>query len=42
MYELILAKSISQQVVSDTKFWVAVIGIIGGIVGSILTILGNF
>ncbi|MFT6900299.1 MAG: hypothetical protein ACJAXS_000461 [Colwellia sp.] len=30
---------IAAKVVSDSKFW---IGVIGAIVGSILTILGNF
>ncbi|UTJ07166.1 hypothetical protein [Arcobacter roscoffensis] len=33
---------ISKQVVSDSKFWIGLIGVIGAIVGSILTILGNF
>jgi hypothetical protein len=33
---------IASQVISDSKFWIAIIGIIGAIVGSILTILGNF
>ena len=33
---------IASQVISDSKFWIALIGIIGAIIGSILTILGNF
>lgn len=41
MDELNFAKTISEQVVSDTKFWIALIGIIGGVIGSILTLLGN-
>ena len=41
MDELNLAKNISEQVVSDTKFWIALIGILGGVIGSILTVLGN-
>ncbi len=41
MDESTLATKIATQVVSDTKFWIAIIGIIGGIVGSLLTLLGN-
>lgn len=41
MDDLNLAKTISEQVVSDTKFWIAVIGIIGGFIGSALTLFGN-
>ncbi|MCG6937420.1 MAG: hypothetical protein LJE83_04520 [Gammaproteobacteria bacterium] len=41
MEEANLAKTISEQVVSDTKFWIALIGIIGGIIGSALTVMGN-
>ena len=33
---------IATHVISDSKFWIALIGIIGAIVGSALTILGNF
>lgn len=33
---------VATQVVSDSKFWIGFIGVIGAIVGSILTILGNF
>jgi len=36
-----IATKVAQQVVSDTKFWIAVIGIIGGIVGSLFTLAGN-
>lgn len=36
-----IANKVAQQVVSDTKFWIALIGIIGGIVGSLLTLAGN-
>ena len=32
---------IATQVVSDTKFWIAIIGIIGAVIGSLLTIFGN-
>jgi len=42
MDELNLAKNISEQVVSDTKFWIALIGIVGSVVGSGLTLFGNF
>lgn len=41
MDEVNLAKIISEQVVSDTKFWIAIIGIVGGVIGSGLTIFGN-
>jgi hypothetical protein len=33
---------IASAVVSDTKFWIGLVGVIGAIVGSVLTILGNF
>jgi hypothetical protein len=33
---------IATKVVNDTKFWTALIGVIGAIVGSFLTIIGNF
>lgn len=32
---------IASKVVNDTKFWIAFIGIIGALVGSLLTILRN-
>jgi hypothetical protein len=36
-----LATQIATQVVSDTKFWIAIVGIIGAVIGSLLTIFGN-
>jgi hypothetical protein len=33
---------IATKVVNDTKFWIALVGVIGAIVGSALTIAGNF
>jgi hypothetical protein len=36
-----LAQLLSEKLLSDTKFWIAIVGIIGGIVGACLTILGN-
>jgi hypothetical protein len=33
---------IASAVVSDTKFWIGLVGVVGAIVGSMLTILGNF
>jgi len=41
MDEVSLAKLVSEQVISDTKFWIALIGIVGGIIGAMLTLLGN-
>ncbi|MCA0934007.1 hypothetical protein LCL85_00340 [Vibrio alginolyticus] len=32
---------IAAKVVSDSKFWIALIGIIGAVIGSIVTIVGN-
>lgn len=36
-----IATTIAEKVVSDTKFWIAVIGIIGGIVGAVFALAGN-
>ena len=33
---------IATKIVSDTKFWIALVGVIGAIVGSVLTLAGNF
>ncbi|WP_444931511.1 hypothetical protein ACJJIF_06965 [Microbulbifer sp. SSSA002] len=33
---------IAAKCVCDSKFWIGLIGVVGAIVGSILTILGNF
>jgi hypothetical protein len=41
MDEASLVKAISEKVVSDTQFWIALIGIIGGVIGAGLTLLGN-
>lgn len=41
MDESQMASEIAGTVVSDTKFWIAIIGLIGAIVGSALTIIGN-
>lgn len=41
MDEAKLAKEIAEKVISDTRFWTGVIGLIGVIVGSVLTIIGN-
>ena len=41
MDETQLAASIAQKVVADTKFWIAIIGLVGALIGSFLTILGN-
>lgn len=36
-----LATEIAAQVVRDTQFWIALVGLIGGIVGALLTLAGN-
>jgi len=36
-----LANEIASKVVADTEFWIAIIGLIGVVIGSLLTILGN-
>lgn len=42
MNENELALKIARQVVTDTQFWIAVIGIVGGVIGAVLTLFGNF
>jgi len=41
MTESELASQIASQVVSDTSFWIALVGLVGAIIGSVLTIFGN-
>ena len=41
MDESQLATEIATKVVSDTKFWIALIGLVGAVIGSLLTIGGN-
>ena len=36
-----LAKQIASKVVEDTKYFTAIVGLIGVIIGSLLTIIGN-
>jgi len=36
-----LAKQIANQVLRDSQFWIAIVGLIGGIVGGLLAIAGN-
>lgn len=36
-----LANQIAQKVVADTAFWVAIIGLVGAVIGSLLTLAGN-
>jgi hypothetical protein len=36
-----LAKQIANQVVRDSQFWIAIVGLIGGVVGGLLVIVGN-
>ena len=41
MDEYKLASMVAEKVVSDAKFWAAIIGFMGAIIGSLLTIIGN-
>jgi hypothetical protein len=36
-----LAAEVATKVVSDTKFWIVIIGLVGAIIGVLLTVLGN-
>ncbi len=42
MNEKALAEQIAAQVLRDTQFWIALVGIFGAVVGSLLTFVGNF
>jgi hypothetical protein len=33
---------LATKVVNDTKFWIGLVGVIGAVVGSVLTLTGNF
>jgi hypothetical protein len=41
MNEQALAKQIAAQVLQNTQFWIAMVGVIGGVVGGMLTVAGN-
>ena len=41
MNETELADRIAARVLQDTQFWIAVVGLVGAIIGSAITILGN-
>lgn len=41
MNEHALAQQIAAQVLKDTQFWIAAVGMVGGIVGGLLTLAGN-
>lgn len=41
MNEQLLAKEIATQVLKDVNFWVAIVGLIGVIVGAVITVIGN-
>lgn len=41
MNEQALAEQIAAQVLKDTQFWIAIVGLAGGVVGSLLTLAGN-
>lgn len=41
MDEKALAEQIAAQVLSDTQFWIAWVGVIGGIVGAAITLFGS-
>lgn len=36
-----LAAEIAKTVVSDTSFWVAIVGLIGVVIGAVVTVVGN-
>lgn len=36
-----LARQIANQVLRDTQFWIALVGLIGAVVGAVLIITGN-
>jgi hypothetical protein len=41
MDEQALARQIAAQVLRNTQFWIAIVGVIGAVVGALLTLLGN-
>ncbi len=41
MNEQALAEQIAAQVLKDTQFWIAIVGLIGGVIGGALTLAGN-
>lgn len=41
MNETQFAATIAEKVVSDTKFWIAFIGLIGAVIGCLLTFVSN-
>jgi hypothetical protein len=36
-----LANQIAQKVIADTTFWVAIVGLVGAVIGGLLTLSGN-
>lgn len=41
MNEQIIAKEIAEQVISSTNFWIAIIGLIGTLIGAAVAVGGN-
>lgn len=41
METTVLAAEIAKKVVADTSFWIAVVGLAGVVIGSVITVLGN-
>lgn len=41
MNEQALARQIAAQVLKDTQFWIAIVGVLGAVVGGLLAVLGN-
>ena len=41
MNETELAANIAHQVLKNTQFWIAIVGLVGAIIGSTITICGN-
>lgn len=37
-----LANEIAAKVVADTSFWISVVGLVGVVLGAVITVAGNF
>lgn len=41
METTVLAAEIAKKVIADTSFWMAVVGLAGVVIGSVITVVGN-